>query len=153
MPNLLLSKSVRNLIMSILACMEHFEIVTGVQIKDWVYTCLSLAFLWGFFVMLLCQHFLFSLNSCSLNGIWQWRVYLIIWAICYASNGSNFFFLSPSDYFFTQLILDFRVPVKFTLLRSDATHLPLFSFFLWRDTKIIFFHVFKYTSFGYMGLI
>lgn len=33
------------------------------------------------------------------------------------------FFLSPSDYFFTQLILDFRVPVKFTLLRSDATHI------------------------------
>lgn len=39
-PNLLLSKSVRNLIMSILACMEHFEIFTGVQIKDWVYICL-----------------------------------------------------------------------------------------------------------------
>lgn len=38
------------------------------------------------------------------------------------------FFLSPSDYFFTQLILDFRVPVKFTLLRSDATHLPLIVF-------------------------
>lgn len=79
MPNLLLSESVRNLIMSILACMEHFEIFTGLQIKDWVYTCLwlmfELAFWWGFFVLWFCQNFLFSL-SCSLNGIWQWKVYL-----------------------------------------------------------------------------
>lgn len=72
------------------------------------------------------------------------------------------FFLSPSDYFFTQLILDFRVPVKFTLLRSDATHIfHCFHFSLsprcedYSDVipKLFFFYVFKCTPFGYKGLI